>query len=335
MPETAAVQNKTKKDIPDLTGQLPWELATDPASKVTLLVSSCDLFYDIWVPNFCLMRKFWPDCPFPVKLLTNNISIDEGPIGNIRLGPDRGWSNNLIAALDHVTTPYVMYFQEDHFLMRPVHTDTVLRCLRLLEHTGAEFFMFRAGGPEKGEMFTLHGLTFLRGPSPTLDTSNPDWGDSYSLHCDPSIWRVDKLRAILRPEESAWDFLRDAIPRAHAAGYRYYQFHWNRKKSAHIPIYYMKRSGVRLSMWHPEGLWLMLKNRVPLWPLRRPVLPFSTKAKRWVRGKPTLQKLVKWWLERVKAMSARVRRRVEHRAASVTHIPLNALVARWARRRGL
>ena len=323
---------KSKKNIPDLSGELPWEAAESAAEKVTLVVSSCDLFYDVWVPNFCLMRKFWPDCPFPVKLITNQIAIDDGPIGNIRLGPDRGWSNNLLTALEQVKTPYVMYFQEDHFLMRPVNTDAVLRCLRLLEQTGADYFMFRAGGPHKGEMFQLAGQIFLRGPAPDLDTTQQDWEDNYSLHCDPSIWRVESLRRILRPDESAWDFLRDGIGRAHAAGYRYYQHHWNKKKNAHIPIYYMKRSGVRLSMWHPEGLWLMIKNRVPVFPLKRPILPFSTKAKRWVRGRPLLQKTVKWWLERVKAMSARVRRRVEKSAAQLTHLPLNQRVRDWAKR---
>jgi len=39
----------------------------------------------------------------------------------------------------------------------------------------------------------------------------------------------------------------------------------------------MKRSGVRINMWHIQALWLMHKNKVPFWPLRRPLLLFSTK----------------------------------------------------------
>jgi hypothetical protein len=179
----------------------------------------------------------------------------KGPIKNIPLGEDRGWSDNLIAALDRIPTPYIFYFQEDHFLMRPVLTDTVLRCAQVLEDTGADFFMFRAGGPKKGDPCQVNGLSLLRGPAAALDTSDRRLaGTTTPSTADPAIWRKDSLRRLLVPCETAWDFLRDAIGRAHAAGYRYYQFHWNKKKSAHIPIYYMKRSGVRMNMWHLQAV---------------------------------------------------------------------------------
>jgi hypothetical protein len=300
--------------------------------NITILISTCDSFYDVWTPNFCLWAKFWPDCPFPVYLLTNRLRIDEGPIKNIPLGEDRGWSDNLIAALDRIPTPYIFYFQEDHFLMRPVLTDTVLRCAQVLEDTGADFFMFRAGGPKKGDPCQVNGLSLLRGPAAALDTSDPDWQDYYSLHCDPAIWRKDSLRRLLVPGETAWDFLRDAIGRAHAAGYRYYQFHWNKKKSAHIPIYYMKRSGVRMNMWHLQAVWLMHKNKVPLWPLRRPLLLFSTKIKRAVRGHRILQPLVRRWLEAVRAQSKKVRAHIDRRLSKIHTVPLNQNVRRWAQK---
>src|SRR5437016_1404663 len=92
----------------------------DFAGSVAVLVSSCDAFFDVWRPFRAFFEKFWSDCPLEVFLLTNRLTIHSQRIRPIATGEDRGWSSNLQLALEQITHPYVLYFQEDYFLTGPV-----------------------------------------------------------------------------------------------------------------------------------------------------------------------------------------------------------------------
>ena len=92
----------------------------DLRDSVAIVISSCDAFFDAWRPFHSFLRKFWPDCPFPIFLITNELEISSPRIHAIAVGPDRGWSSNLIAALEQIAFPHILYFQEDYFLTEPV-----------------------------------------------------------------------------------------------------------------------------------------------------------------------------------------------------------------------
>ena len=66
--------------------------------SVTVLVTSCDWFYDAWVPFFYFFKKEWPDNPFAVRLITNRFRLDDGEVRALPVGEDQGWGGNLIAA---------------------------------------------------------------------------------------------------------------------------------------------------------------------------------------------------------------------------------------------
>jgi hypothetical protein len=206
-------------DKPERTQPVEYEELRD---KISILVSSCDLFYDVWLPNFCLWAKFWPDCPFTVYLITNHITLDEGPIKNILVGDDQGWSSNLISALTQIPSPYVFYFQEDHFLLRPVDTKAVLHCARILLSSQADFFLFRAGTLKREIEVTIDGRIVYTGPKPELLIATDDNHYKYkvyrSLRCDPAIWRKEALLKILKPGETAWDFLYHGRSKAYDEG---------------------------------------------------------------------------------------------------------------------
>jgi hypothetical protein len=87
---------------------------------MVLLVSSYDRMLDSGLPFCAILRKFWPDCPYRTCVITNRIRFDEGPIEAIQLGDDAGWGTNLLAAIERAGDDHVFYFQEDHFLLKPI-----------------------------------------------------------------------------------------------------------------------------------------------------------------------------------------------------------------------
>lgn len=47
------------------------QLGNDKLS-CAVLVNSCDKYSETWIPFFTLLKKYWPDCEYPIYLNTEN-----------------------------------------------------------------------------------------------------------------------------------------------------------------------------------------------------------------------------------------------------------------------
>ena len=45
--------------------------------NLTILVTSCDKYSDLWIPFIKLFRKFWSDCPYKLVLISESIICKE------------------------------------------------------------------------------------------------------------------------------------------------------------------------------------------------------------------------------------------------------------------
>ena len=115
----------------------------DYATSVAILVSSCDAFFDAWKPFAAFLEIFWKDCPLPIHLITNRLAVRSARIIAQSVGPDRGWSSNLQCALEKIPQPYVLYLQEDYFLIGPVQTEALAMDLARVIESGADSLCFR------------------------------------------------------------------------------------------------------------------------------------------------------------------------------------------------
>ncbi len=274
---------------------MTWPVSEDEgARRMTLVVSSCDLFFDSWVPFFSLLRKFWRDCPYPIVLITNQLDVDEGPVKATVLGKDQGWSSNLIAALKRIETPYVFYIQEDQFLTGTVDEPMIRRMMALMQARELEFVSFRATPAHTGAEV-----------EPELPVHYPPVDQGKGVFCDPAVWRRESFLRVLKPGETAWDFLKAGRKRVGALRYRRAQC--DKARLAECPVHYIKRSGIRFQLWHPKAMLWLRRNRVRLWPLHRGILLQSThlylaskkdKLNRALRRKYTgfgiLSRITKW-----------------------------------------
>src|ERR1043165_9524107 len=100
----------------------PMAQLVDFKDSVAIIVSSCDAFFDAWEPFNLFLKRFWNDCPFQIFLISNQLQVRSPRIRAISVGPDRGWSSNLLVALDRIPHPYILYVQEDYFLTEPVRS---------------------------------------------------------------------------------------------------------------------------------------------------------------------------------------------------------------------
>ena len=225
----------------------------DFQNSAAIVVSSCDAFFDAWRPFDQLLQKFWPDCPLPIFLLTNELQIRSPRLRSIAVGRDRGWSSNLLAALPQISHPYLLYFQEDYFLTGPVESSQLSRDFDDIIEAGIDSLCFRSRSkPDPG----FQPINVRYGIVP-LDSDG-------RTRCQVTLWKKEALQSILREGETAWNF--EARGSARTREMRILSY--GRRENTPIP-YLM--SGISRGLWMPEAIELCRAHKITIDPFFRPV----------------------------------------------------------------
>jgi hypothetical protein len=157
----------------------------------SLVVISCDKFYDTWSPVAYSFQKYWPDCPVKRYLLTNNKNFKSKFFINKRVGNDKDWSTNLKKFLKKIKTKYVILWLDDVFLTNQVDTEKVKKDLLWSIKMNIDYL----------QLTNLYSYkTFL--PEYFLIEKN----HPYRTSIFSSIWRKVVLKKIINPGENAWEF---------------------------------------------------------------------------------------------------------------------------------
>jgi hypothetical protein len=168
-------------------------------SDLTLLVNTSDGFEDCWGPFFQLFARFWPDCPYPIVLNTETKSaqIDSVSIRSAKVASGSlrrlTWSECLARCLDDISTPFVLYLQEDFFLEAPVQQHYIATFLEEMRAGRADVIRLMECG----------------GSGPWIPTANPllwevTQAAKYRIALQAVLWRKSTLRSHLRMHESPW-----------------------------------------------------------------------------------------------------------------------------------
>lgn len=161
-------------------------------ASVAIVVASRDGSSDLWEPLFMLLRKHWPDCPFPPYLVSNTAGYHDRGVATIVVGPDRSWSDTLSAALRQLKQPYVLLWIDDHFLTDRVNTREVLGAIDTFQRLGGNYLRLHAL-PRPDQALNDHFGIIRKGAI-------------YRTSVVASVWKKTVLADLLRPGESAWDF---------------------------------------------------------------------------------------------------------------------------------
>jgi len=167
-----------------------------------IVIPSCDAYEDAWLPFFTFFFKYWPDCPFPVYLVTDHKAYTDSRVKTITLGEDFGWANNMKIVLDKIPEKYFLYFLEDVFITKTVDTKRILRLLDLVK---------------------TDNVSCLRlFPDPGADTQYKDGKEigiiakdaPYRVSTMTAIWDKHAFVRLLKPGENAWQMELDGTKRS-------------------------------------------------------------------------------------------------------------------------
>jgi hypothetical protein len=165
---------------------------------LTVVVTSCDAYQDVERPFLSLFRKFWPDCPYELVLVaeTGRAAMAEGlSFDRVLATGDRCWCEMLCAALEQVTTPYVLLLMNDYLLSAPVDQAAFSRRLEQAVAFDAANLRLNPNPP---------GRTVWRETDLMVFPKNR----AYCVTCQTGIWNRAYLAGVARRNRSAWEFER-------------------------------------------------------------------------------------------------------------------------------
>lgn len=161
-------------------------------ADVSFVVLSCDRYRDLWDPFFSCFEQYWPDCPFPVHLVTNHADYPRAGVHVIRLGEDRDYSSNLLAVLEQITTPWLILWVEDYFLSERIDTARLLSILDEAVGRGADYLKLTEDAPLSYDDRAGERV----GEIPR--------GVRYRSAIGSALYRKETLRKLLVPGLSIW-----------------------------------------------------------------------------------------------------------------------------------
>lgn len=212
----------------------------------TVLVNSTDSFEDCWDPFFELFAKYWRPHPPSILLNTERSSFQHRGLNvqttEVARSPhdDPAWGESLRRAVQHISTPAVLYLQEDYFLHSNVKVDIVALYARRLLENGVDCIR----------------LVETQNSGPWRPTADPllwkvSWKSRYVVSLQASIWRTESLLRLISSGESPWEFERWGTRRARRAGYEVLCVNRNRFSGIGREIIPYVRTGVVRGKWNP------------------------------------------------------------------------------------
>lgn len=160
--------------------------------RLVVLVVSCDRYADVWGPFFALLRRFWPDCPFRVYLLTNHLKPEIPGVTVLPVGEDRSWSENVRKAVETFKEEYVLMWIDDLLLREPVRPDQVEALGRWMADARPNYVRWNPSEPPDRPFDERVGVVSK--------------GSVYRTSTVLSAWKRSVLLALLKDGETAWDF---------------------------------------------------------------------------------------------------------------------------------
>jgi len=175
----------------DIASRLETGQSVPVCSELAVLLVSCDIYKDLWPLCTTMMHRFWPDCPYQAYLVCNEPAFISG-FRTLAVGSDRGWCANLLRALEEVKEEYVLLFLEDLILERPVYTPRVTYLFNWFKEVSGNCLRMNPSPPPDRPCSELVGVASK--------------GGLYRASTVMTLWRKSVLSALLRPDESAWEF---------------------------------------------------------------------------------------------------------------------------------
>lgn len=164
----------------------------------SLVVSSCDKYETAWYPYFELIKRYWPDRPDKIYLITETKTYSHEGLNIVCINPGKKstWSERLYQCLSQINTKYIIFSLEDFFLLGEVKNHRLERCFEWMEKdANIAVCRLAVSDDQRLERTTQYEDFFIAsGEIP------------YRLDTQFALWNREILISFLDLRENPWEF---------------------------------------------------------------------------------------------------------------------------------
>lgn len=164
----------------------------------TLVVSSCDKYEDAWYPYFELIKKYWPEHPENIALITEsqNYKTEGLDIKTYNYPDTFTWSERLYRTLEKIETKYIIFSLEDFFLLNYVKQDRIEECYNWMEEN-SNIAVCRLYSSDSSKLIPTKKYK---------DFYIADKNIGYRLETQIALWNRATLMSFINLSEDPWQF---------------------------------------------------------------------------------------------------------------------------------
>ncbi|MGC8774366.1 MAG: hypothetical protein ACP5R6_03775 [Chlorobaculum sp.] len=231
-------------------------MSKNTEKSLAVLVNSCDKYSDLWPVFFHLFFKYWPDCPYPVYLGSNEKRYEDPRVIPLCVGPDKSWAESTQTMVSMVRETDILWFLDDYLLWEKVSTTEINDFYERFLSLRANYLrMSPDGGTGKTRRIIDDKIMELLP------------GAGYRASLDNAFWKRDMLLKILKDGETPWEMESLGSQRTN----EYDGFYATRA------IVFQRTNGVERGKWLRYNLPLFDREGIAI-PAGRPVISRRTDA---------------------------------------------------------
>lgn len=222
-----------------------------------ILVPTCKAYSDAWVPFQALRKKFWPDCKYPVYIVTDELPQSGLPVGSyVVMDKDYGWCWNLRQSIiKYEREEFVLVLQEDFFFNAAVDNRLVDSALEVLKQDPRAAMVRLMPCPGPNRPFND-------------DFGIIDYETPYRVSCQATIWRKEPLIRILNqmPTNGTAAHFEIEGSKVKLANWNFYAAYVKHRDRFSYFV-----SAISRGQWNPQAVQFCKDNDIPIDTSRRPI----------------------------------------------------------------
>lgn len=180
-------------------------------SNVTIVVGTLDLYSVVWQGLCHGLKRYWPDCPWPVRFITNEI---DAPCGKaVKVGGDHtDWAGRMRRGLRQVESSVILWLTSDNWLTAPPDTEALIDFANHILSGKADHIWLYPGQDYD---------TIQKPFAP--DSRLMVFAHNSPCRCvlKPSLWEREVFLSLLENGEWPWEFEPNASKRSRRLGDRF------------------------------------------------------------------------------------------------------------------
>jgi hypothetical protein len=163
--------------------------------SLTILVGTCDAYSPIWNNFDILLKRYW-DIECDIIVVSETKSMPGDNYINVLPGAGLPWGYRMLCGIDQIKTRYTCFILDDYYMTSKITNDFMQTHIDLMQQYSADKIMF-----EIVTDWVEYKLDHIKDSLYKLKSDS-----LYLNSVQPSIWKTDFLKTVMKPEYSPWEF---------------------------------------------------------------------------------------------------------------------------------